>query len=253
VRRLARLAVLSDIHGNLPALEAVLADAAERGVDQFVNLGDIASGPLWPRETVARLMALGWPTISGNHERQLLHDPDTKINRSDRYARAELTAEQKTWFAGLPGTLWLGDVFLCHGTPASDNLYWLETLDAGAPTPRQASSAEVGERVGGVELGDASLVLCGHTHVARSLGLGEQTLVVNPGSVGLPGFDHDYPGPHVVEAGSPHARYAIVERTARGWDVTFRHVVYDWHVAARRAAENGRPEWARALATGRVA
>jgi predicted phosphodiesterase len=61
-----RLAALSDIHGNLPALEAVLADIGRRGVERIVNLGDIVSGPLWPRETAARLLPLALPTVRGN-------------------------------------------------------------------------------------------------------------------------------------------------------------------------------------------
>ena len=64
-----RIAAISDIHGNLPALEAVLADIARRGADLVVNCGDILSGPLWPAETAERLMALNLPTIAGNHER----------------------------------------------------------------------------------------------------------------------------------------------------------------------------------------
>ena len=65
-----KLAVISDIHGNLPALDAVLADIAAHRVEQIVNLGDILSGPLWAADTADRLMALALPTIAGNHERQ---------------------------------------------------------------------------------------------------------------------------------------------------------------------------------------
>ena len=67
-----RIAAVSDIHGNLFALDAVLADIARRGVYLIVNLGDIVSGPLLPLDTAQRLMALGLPTIRGNHERQVL-------------------------------------------------------------------------------------------------------------------------------------------------------------------------------------
>ncbi len=67
-----RLAVIADIHGNLLALDAVLADIAARGVDLTVNLGDCVSGPLWPAETAARLMALGLPTVRGNHDRWVI-------------------------------------------------------------------------------------------------------------------------------------------------------------------------------------
>ena len=67
-----RIAVLSDIHGNLEALKAVLRDLADRRVDTIVNLGDSLSGPLQPSETAAFLMAQPWPQLAGNHERQLL-------------------------------------------------------------------------------------------------------------------------------------------------------------------------------------
>ena len=81
-----RLAVLADIHGNLPAIEAVVDDIGQRAVDQVVNLGDCASGPLWPRETLAGLIALGWPTVRGNHDRVLGRDRPDAMGPSDRFA-----------------------------------------------------------------------------------------------------------------------------------------------------------------------
>ena len=83
---MTRLAILSDIHGNLPALEAVVADAEAQRCDGFVNLGDILSGPLWPAETADYLMARDWPTIAGNHERQVLTLPRERMNASDAFA-----------------------------------------------------------------------------------------------------------------------------------------------------------------------
>jgi hypothetical protein len=78
-------------------------------------------------------------------------------------------------------------------------------------------------------------------------------LVVNPGSVGLQAYDDDHPLPHVVEAGSPHARWALVERTGAGpWHVQLRATPYDWLAAAARAESRGRGDWADALATGFV-
>ena len=84
-----RIAAISDIHGNLGALDAVLDDIARRGVDVTVNLGDIVSGHLQPRATAQRLMALDLPTIRGNHERQVLGDP-ARMGASDAFARAQL-------------------------------------------------------------------------------------------------------------------------------------------------------------------
>ena len=136
------LAVLSDIHGNLPALEAVLADVARHAVDATINLGDIASGPLWPRATVARLMALDLPTIAGNHERQVL--AGGALGASDAFAAAALDDAQRAWLRALPATLRLGDVHLCHGTPDDDLTMWLETRTATAV--QAATAADVTAR-----------------------------------------------------------------------------------------------------------
>lgn len=243
-----RIAVLSDIHGNLWALDAVLADLARRAVDVTVNLGDILSGPLLPAETAERLMALDLPTIRGNHERQVLeHDP-VRMGASDRWAHDRITPAQRAWIASLPVSLRLfDDVLMVHGTPGSDLVYWMESVDPGGWRP--ASHAEASDRAGEAQ---ASLVLCGHSHVPRSVLLDDGRLVVNPGSVGLQAFDGDLPFPHRVENGTPHARYAIVERTHGGWAVEQYAVTYDWKAAAETAQRHGRPDWAIALRTGRM-
>ena len=94
------------------------------------------------------------------------------------------------------------------------------------------------------------LILCGHTHIARAVRLGDGRLIVNPGSVGSPGYRDTHPFPHVIEAGTPDARYAILELVDDGWRVTFRHVPYDHDAMAALARCNGQPELASALATG---
>lgn len=250
-----RVAVLSDIHGNLPALEAVLREVAEARVGLVVNLGDLLSGPLWPAETAQRLMELGLRTLAGNHERQLLTEPPERMNASDAFTAPRLAVAQRSWLQSLPPSLWLADgVYCCHGTPGDDREYLLETVlpgDAreGEPGLRLARPPEVRARLGGLR---AELVLCGHSHVPRVVQAGP-TLVVNPGSVGLPAYDDEQPFPHRVEAGSPHARWAVVERAARGaWRVELRTTPYDWQAAAERAQAHGRSDWARALATGFV-
>lgn len=249
-----RLAVVTDIHGNLPALEAVIADFTQAGADSVINLGDIVSGPLWPAETADRLMALGWPTLAGNHERQVLQ-PIERQGASDRHAAQRLNETHRSWLAGLPKTLWFGaDLFCCHGTPDSDLRYFLETVTpdfgrAGSFGVRAATNDEVHERAGHI---GASLILCGHTHQPRATRLDDGRLLVNPGSVGLQAFDDDHPHPHYIEAGSPHARYALIERQHDRWRATLREVVYDWEAAARQAQTNDRGDWADALRTGRV-
>lgn len=243
-----RIAVLSDIHGNLAALDAVLADVARRGCDLTVNLGDILSGPLFPAQTAARLMALELPTIRGNHERQLLEQPSERMGASDAYARACLDEAQLDWVRALPTELRLDEaVHLCHGTPGSDLDYFLEDVDAGGY--HAAAPDRVHARAGAI---DAELILCGHTHTPRVVQLDDGRLIVNPGSVGLQAFTWDQPLPHAVENGSPHARYAIVEHGAQGWSVESIALAYDWESATHAADQRGRLEWAHALRHGRM-
>ncbi|GLK46562.1 MULTISPECIES: metallophosphoesterase family protein [Novosphingobium] len=240
------IAVISDIHGNLGALDAVLADAAARGVRRVVNLGDILSGPLDSVGTADRLMALGLETIRGNHERQLLEQSRAEMSLSDAATDAVLQPRHREWLASLPVDMWLeSDLYACHGSPRGDLEFLLETVE---PTGcRAATPNEIAERLGGI---DAPLVLCGHSHRQRAVRLDDGRLVVNPGSVGLPAFADDQPHPHVIESGSPEARYAVVERGPDGWEAELLAVAYDWTAAALRAAEGGREDWARALATG---
>jgi putative phosphoesterase len=241
-----KIAALSDIHGNLAALDAVLADIEQQGADVIVNLGDILCGPLYPSQTADRLMQLGLPTIRGNHERQLLAEDPSQMGPSDRFARAALSPAQLAWVRDLPATLWLqDDVLLVHGTPQDDLSYFLETVTASGC--RTATHDEVTRRAGNTE---ATLILCGHTHLQRSMTLADGRLIVNPGSVGLPAYADIHPFAHRMEMGSPHARYASVTKSPRGWEATFHSVAYDWHAAADFAARNGRAEWETALRTG---
>jgi len=250
-----RLAVVSDIHGNLPALQAVAAEIARVGVDQVLNLGDIVSGPLWPLETAQWLMARAWPTLAGNHERQLLNLPPERQGASDAFAAAALGPAERAWLAALPPALTLADgaVQACHGTPASDLHYLLETVTPdqgqhGGTGLRAASQAELAQRLGG---STAQVLLCGHSHVQRMLQCGG-SLVLNPGSVGLQAFDDDQGHPHWVEMGSPHARWALLTRTPQGWHVGLQATTYDHEAAARQAERHGRGDWADALRSGRV-
>ena len=243
-----KIAALSDIHGNLLALDAVLEDVRSRGVDITVNLGDILSGALLPAETAERLMALELPTIRGNHERQVLAGDPARMGPSDRHAFDTLDAAQRAWIAQLPAVLRPADgVFLCHATPHNDFDCYLEDLVDGELRPAPVDRVE--ERSRGC---DAALILCGHSHIPRVMRLRTGQLVVNPGSVGIQAYQGHDPAPHVVEVGSPHARYAILESTPRGWKADLVAVPYDWDEASRLAARNGREDWARALATGFV-
>lgn len=237
-----RIAVISDIHGNLAALEAVAADLRLRGVDQVVNLGDSLSGPLLPKETADFLMAqAGWIHLAGNHERQIL-ELNERSGAGDAYARQQITAEQKVWIASLKPVLQLDtEVLLCHGTPASDTTTLLQVAD------RNATAQEIEERLGPQT---ASVIACGHSHVARSVRTAAGQLIINPGSVGHPAYEYDYPYLHKIESGSPDARYAILEKMQHGWTASFINVPYAWQHMAELAALRGRADWVSALSSG---
>jgi predicted phosphodiesterase len=242
---MSRIAILTDIHGNLPALEAVIADADAQGCTAFANLGDSLSGPLWPAETADLLIARDWPTIAGNHERQLLTIDRARMNASDAFARDALEDRHLSWLASLPPTRALSpDILLCHGTPTDDLEHFLHTVAGGGV--RDASDAELVDRAGDRH---EAMILCGHTHLPRVVTLADGRIVANPGSVGLQAYDDDHPEPYRVENGDPLARYAIVD----GKEVTLRAIAYDHELAARRAEANGRPDWAIGLRTGRMA
>ena len=245
-----RVAIVADIHGNLGALQAVVADIRQQAPDLVLNLGDCISGPLQPRETTDLLMDLNWPTIRGNHDREVAETPPAGLGQSDRIAAEEIGEHHHAWLRSLPATLTAaGDLFLCHGTPASDIAYLTErvaqdgSVHPALKTDLEAATAST----------PGSVVLCGHTHVARLFRLSGGKIIANPGSVGLPGYQWDVPTAHTIEAGSPHARYLVMDRYGDTWHFTFRAVAYDWDSAAAAALRHGREDWARPLATGYMA
>ena len=128
-----RIAVISDIHGNLRALEAVQSDLRQRSPDLVVNLGDHLSGPLDAAGTADVLMAEKYLSILGNHDRELLNRPVEEMGASDRAARVRIHDRHKLWLQDLPARLELEpDILLCHGTPEDDLEYLLETQSAVA-------------------------------------------------------------------------------------------------------------------------
>ena len=201
------LALLYDVHGNLPALEAVLDDCP---TDRFLLGGDYTCFGAWPRETVARLRELDAEWIRGNVDRWMVDDADVPepvrplVERSRELLGEELARE----LAALPETTTRDGTLYCHASPLSD-------MDSFLPQP----DARDAERLMGV---DAGRVVFGHTHLQFTReGLGGIELV-NPGSVGMP-LD-----------GDRRAAYAIV---ARDGSVELRRVEYDWQGAARAVRE----------------
>ena len=242
-----RLAAIADVHGNYLALEAVLADIRAQGIGAIVNLGDMASGPLDARRTMDTLMALDAVHVLGNHDRWLIDRPVEKMGSWERPAHAQLDARHLDWLRTVPPTqIFRDQVFLCHATPADDNVYWLETVMPDGAV-RMSPLEAIEKEAEGIS---QSLILCAHTHIARAVRLGDGRLVVNPGSVGVPGFSYNVPFPHLIEAGTPDARYAILELASGSWRVTFRHVPYDNNAMAALARRNGDAEFASALSTG---
>ncbi len=244
-----RLAVISDVHGNLLALEAVLADIKARGADRTVNLGDCCAGPLWPRGTLELLQSLALPTVRGNHDRWAQSLPVEKFTPAGRFARDTLTEGQRNWLGALPPSLDLGDgVLAVHGTKASDTEYLVEDLVDGRLA--LATPATLAARLTGV---DADLVLCGHSHNAHVAYAPGGRMVVNPGSVGCPLFA-DGPTASRTNARAPHARYALLTRGRGGrWSADLIALEYDWDKAAARAIETGHPSWAPVYTHGAVA
>lgn len=245
-----RLAIISDVHGNLPALDAVVKDIRARGADLIVNLGDCVTSPLWPRETFEKLRSLALPTVRGNHDRLLIEASEAVLSQSERYTHSALELEQRELLHALPPRIEPAPGILAvHGTPDSDTAFLLEELiEDGRFVPARPCLLEA--RLGNA-ISKYSVVLCGHSH-RPSVVLGPAgCLIVNPGSVGCPVFA-DIPNAQNLEYRSPHAHYALLTKMTLQWQAELIALDYDWDLAAKRALENRRPEWAAALATGKV-
>lgn len=246
-----RIAVLSDIHGNSAALDAVLSDIAMKGVARIFNLGDSLSGPFDAAGTAERLMALNLPTVMGNHDRALVDRPAEAMGLWERWIIGELTADHLDWVRSLPPTLPLDGVFLCHGTPRSDEEDW---LDVRGPEGRmvEATAKAVEAAAEGVA---ERVILCGHTHTPRLVRLADGRMVVNPGSVGCPAYlDSRFDPPFAHETGTPDASYAILTQANDGWSAELLRVPYDpaSMVDCARARGAGTKSWIQAIRTGRV-
>ncbi len=244
-----KFAAIADIHGNIAALEAVLADIGSLGIADIVNLGDHVSGPMEARKTAELLMERDIPSVRGDQDRCLVelfaHGPEAS-NRIDFQA---LDPKHFEWMAGQPETMmYRGEVFLCHGSPRSDTAYWLDHVDDDGCIQATAID-EIEAEAEGIE---ASLILCAHTHIPRVVRLRDGRVAINPGSVGLPGYVGREPIEHIVQTGTPDACYAVLERRSETWNMTFRYVAYDSKPMAELARRYNMPTWAKALETGWV-
>ena len=219
-----RVATIYDIHGNLPALEAVLQDIRRAEIDHVVVGGDVVPGPM-SRETLACLLGLDLPVqfIQGNGEAAVLAQrAGTDIGTLPEQAREivrweaqQLHPEDERLLAGWPKTLrleipGLGEVLFCHATPRSDTEIFTRLTSEDRLLP-------IFEGI------DVSLVVCGHTHMQFDRTIG-RIRVVNAGSVGMP-------------FGEPGAYWLLL-----GPDVQLRHTPYDLTKAAERIRDTSYPQ-----------
>jgi putative phosphoesterase len=212
-----RVGALYDVHGNLPALTAVLAEVDTLGVDVIVAGGDVASGPM-PAETLDALRERNTVFVRGNADRVLdlrgANDSETWV-QARHWVAARLGEERLTFLSTLPLDLsleldQLGTVRFCHGAPGSDEL----TITKLTPD----------ERLRGLLAGvDERVVVCGHTHVQFDR-IVDEIRVVNAGSVGFP-----------YEA-EPAAYWALL-----GSDVELRRTDYDVDAAVAAIVASGYP------------
>ncbi len=244
------IAVIGDIHGNISALEAVLADIDRRGITNIVNLGDCFSGPFDPGATADRLMALDLPTVRGNHDRQLFDRPREDMGTWESWTIDELTPEHLDWLRTLPLTLEIDGALICHATPDRDDENW---LDRRGPDQRLIARDLDGVRARTGRSGHR-LFLCGHTHTPRVVRLPDGPMIVNPGAVGCPAYLDTRVSPHFVhQTGAPDARYAILRAHGGQWQADLIAVPYDPATMAALARAKGAESWAVAVSTGWIA
>jgi putative phosphoesterase len=215
-----RIAVLSDIHGNLPALEAVIKDLENQTPDEVWCGGDLAWGGPWGAECIAAVREHEWATVRGNTDVWITGDPQTVESPDEREQLQEVAEahaiekDDAQWLINLPlGHSGAGSVLLVHGTPESP---------FSAPEP-DAPAAEFH-----VYEGHGALVIYGHVHRAFIRRLGEGTVVANTGAVGLP-------------KDGTTASYLIIERQGSDLMLAHRRVAFDIDQAISRAREKDGP------------
>lgn len=241
------LAIISDIHGNIAALEAVLADIERRGISRIVNLGDALSGPFDARATADRLMALDIVTVRGNHDRQLYDRPEREMGPWEKWAIDDLSEDHLAWVRGFPLTAEVDGAFLCHATPENDAENWLDHRGKASRLVARGV-ADVEARATGISNG---LIACGHTHEPRAVRISGDRLIVNPGSVGCPAYLDTRMTPNFIhQTGAPDARYAIAREQGGQWQADLIAVPYDATRMAALARAKGAESWARAVTTG---
>lgn len=240
-----RIAVLSDIHGNSWALKEVLNDIKQRGIDNIYNLGDSLYGPLDPAGTFELIKKWNIISISGNEDRKIIDSIDNPGTIPTlMYVISVLGKDALYWLRELPFSRIIeNEIYACHGTPQNDSEYLLEQLQPGYIDIKDYSVLNKA-----LENINEKIVLCGHSHTPHIVDTGSKT-IINPGSVGLPAYDDDLPVIHKIQNHSPLTRYCILD-LAENFKIEQVVLPYDFEVAAKRAEQNNRPDWAKWLRSG---
>lgn len=221
-----RIAVLSDIHGNLLALDAVMTDLESQAPDEIWCGGDIGWGGPWASECIARVRTEGWRCVRGNTDVWITGDPQTIEGKDQRLLLEELASlhnispEDARWLSELPlGYTPAGSILLVHGTPQSPFTAPLPDAPAAEFQPYEDQ---------------AQMVVYGHVHHAFMRRLAGGTLVVNTGSVGMP-MDHET------------ASYLIIDRDGTDFTMRHRRVEFDRRAVIAQARHVPEPLGSRIL------
>ena len=242
-----QLAVISDIHGNCFALDEVLADISQQGIERIVCLGDAIQGGAQPAETVERLREVGCPIVMGNADAWLLtgletssHEQVTEQQLAVRaWSLAQLSEEDRAFIQQFQPTIEMvleaGKKLLCfHGSPHSfDDIILPDT-----------SEDTLSQLLSGF---DATLMTGGHTHTQQLRRI-RNAWYFNPGSVGL-AYNWQLPGEQFQA--DPWAEYAIVTCEGEGIGITFRHIPFDVEELASIIRASGKPYAEQAIAVYR--
>lgn len=232
-----RLALISDIHGNYTALQAVLNDIHRERIESIICLGDVATNGPEPKRVIAELQSIGCPCIIGNHESALL-DPDAAVRyqiapqliSSLYWTLDQLTKSELKYLAAFKATLPIelddDTNLLCyHASPLSNT----DLLLSMTPTE------DLAEMFAG---SDAKFFAGGHTHL-QMLRQYEGMLVINPGSMGQP--FRSFPMPGTAPSLLPWAEYAILEWANHALSVDLRRVPFDIKEYCNVISESGIP------------
>ena len=224
-----KIALIGDVHANLPALEVVLAHAHQQGVEAIWNSGDFLGYGAFPDEVVVRLRAEGALSIIGNYDLKVLKFPKQKEKWGKskhpqkylafQWAYEHLSKENRKYLRSLPEEIRLEvggkNILLTHGSPASNE----EALTPDTPDERLRELAAI----------KADAIICGHSHQAFTRQV-DGTWFINPGSVGRP------------DDGDPRTGYAILQIRPDLFQVEHFRLKYDVDRAVKAIRENGLPE-----------